>query len=511
MIDNDFTHRDDDGATLRKRSTHSAIGRIALTALAPAILSACAVGPDYHAVVPSVPLQWHATAEQDAAIDPRPPRRGAWWKQLGDPMLDTLIADAAAGSLDLASARAKVREARALARQAGAARYPSLAGTASYKRGGGSGAALGSTNAAALTNAPSADTQASSGPSSLYQAGFDASWELDIFGANRRAAESAQYGLDAAEWTLRASRLTLIGDVATYYVAARGYQARLALARNTAASQEATARLTRVRYAAGAVSALDVANADGLAQTTRSSIPELETSYLQAVAALAVVSGKAPDALIDRMAAPGPIPQPDLPVPAGVPADILLARPDVRSAERHYAQYTAKLGQAEAARYPSVTLTGNIVTSGTQFGDLGSRSTIGWSIGPSLSIPIFNAGRLKAAVEMADAQREQYFIAYNASVLSALKDVENAGVALSRETARVRALQASARSYEQAATLARALFDAGSTGFLDALIAERAQLSARDALIQSQVLIANDYIALNKALGGGWDGIADSR
>lgn len=504
MNDHDDTRRDDDGETRRTR-----IGQIALAMLVPALLGGCAVGPDYQAATPGVPPKWRAATERDAAIDPRPPLRGAWWKRLDDPLLDALIADAATGSLDVATARAKVREARALARQAGAARYPSLAGTASYKRGGGSGAAAGSAGAVGANSVSSTEMQIANGPSSLYQAGFDASWELDIFGANRRAAEAAQYGLDAAEWQLRAAQLTLIGEVATDYVAVRGYQARLALARNTAASQDETARLTRVRYAAGAVSALDVANAEGLARTTHATIPELETAYLQAVAALSVVSGKTPDALVERMASPGPIPQPALPVPAGVPADILLARPDVRAAERQYAQSTARVGQAEAARYPSVTLTGSIVTSGTQFGDLGSRSTIGWSIGPSLSIPIFNAGRLKAAVEVADAQREQYFIAYDASVLSALKDVENASVALSRETARVQILRASAESYEQAATLARALFDAGSTGFLDTLIAERARLSARDALIQSQVLIANDYIALNKALGGGWDGIAD--
>jgi outer membrane protein, multidrug efflux system len=508
MKNKSFRRAAQEGALIRSDAAVTVPTRVwhATPVILSLFLSACVVGPDYQAPALNVPAVWKEAAKTNSVIEPSMVQPGAWWRQLGDPILDELIADASTGSLDVATARAKVREARGVARQAGAARYPALSGSAAFKRSGGGIGAAGSTDSAGLATSSLSSVNT---PTSIYQAGFDASWELDLFGANRRAAEVARYGLDAAAWNLRAVQLSLIGEVATYYVTARGYQARLELARNTATSQQETARLTRIRLEAGAASALDAANAEGLAQTTLSAIPELETAYVQTVAALAVVSGKTPDALVGRMAERRPIPIPKLPIPAGVPADVLLARPDVRLAERQYAQYTARVGQAQAARYPSVSLTGSILTSGAQFGDLGSRSTIGWSIGPSLSIPLFNAGRLKAAVEIADAQREQYFIAYNASVLAALKDVENASVALSRETSRVKTLRASAAAYQQAAQLARTLYDAGSTGFLDTLTAERSLFSSQDALIQSQVLIANDYIALNKALGGGWDGVAD--
>jgi NodT family efflux transporter outer membrane factor (OMF) lipoprotein len=204
-----------------------------------------------------------------------------------------------------------------------------------------------------------------------------------------------------------------------------------------------------------------------------------------------------------------PIPRPRLPIPTGVPADILLSRPDVRMAERQYAEYTARIGQAEAARYPVVSLTGSIDTSAFKLGDLGRNSTIGWSFGPTLSVPLFNAGKLQAAVDVARAQRDQYFIAYRASVLTALEDVENATVSLTQERIRSGKLTSSAKSYGDAARLERTLYKSGETSLLDVLDAERSLYSAEDALLQSRVLIATDYIALNKALGGGWDGVID--
>ena len=203
------------------------------------------------------------------------------------------------------------------------------------------------------------------------------------------------------------------------------------------------------------------------------------------------------------------IPKPKLPMPTGIPADILLTRPDVRLAERQYAQYTAKVGQAEAARYPSVSLTGSIATSGSQLGDLGKSSSISWSFGPSLSVPIFNAGKLKAAVEVAQAQRDQYFIAYRSSILTALEDVENAMVSLAQERIKSSKLSVSARHYREAASLARSLYQSGTTSFLDLLEADRSLYSAEDSLLSSQVAISTDYIALNKALGGGWSGAVE--
>ncbi|RUU63893.1 RND transporter, partial [Mesorhizobium sp. M7A.T.Ca.TU.009.01.1.2] len=181
-------------------------------------------------------------------------------------------------------------------------------------------------------------------------------------------------------------------------------------------------------------------------------------SYAQAVHRLAVLAGRPPASLSERLKRVAPIPAPRLPMPTGIPADLLLSRPDLRMAERQYAQYTARIGQAEAARYPSVSLTGDISTAALKLGDLGKNSSIGWSFGPTLSVPLFNAGQLQAAVEVAKAQRDQYFIAYRSSVLTALEDVENALVLLSQERIRIAKLASSAKSYGDAARLEGTLY-----------------------------------------------------
>lgn len=472
------------------KNIRSVVLLVAATALA-----GCAVGPDYEQPFLATPAKW--TNGQDVRQS-RPTELSRWWTRLNDPLLNELVEEAMAGNLDVATSKAKVREARAIYRQAVGSLFPTVTNSDSITR--------------AKTALASSGT-AGAGASSIYttyQAGFDASWELDLFGANRRAVEAADDGTDASQESLRSTLLTLIGDITSYYVQARGYQARIALARSTATSQDETARITRTKLEAGSATAVDVANATGQAASTRAAIPSLEISYTELVHSLSVLTGKPPTALTERLAKIRPIPVPKLPIPAGIPANILLSRPDVRLAERQYAQYTAKIGQAEAALYPSVSLTGNLKTSGTEIGDLGKYSSIGWTFGPTLSVPIFNAGKLKAAVEIAEAQRDQYFIAYRSSVLTALKDVENALVSLSKERQRTGALSTSASSYRQAAGLSRTLYQSGSSSFLDVLTAERSLYSSEDALIQSRVLIATDYIALNKALGGGWDGHVDA-
>lgn len=463
--------------------------RVLSAVLLMTAVSGCVVGPDYQKPIVNMPFSWGNKA---ATKQEKPAQLAEWWKRFNDPLLNALVDESVEGSLTVATAKAKVREARASYRQSVSGLFPSADGTASATRsrtaGGDSGA---------------------SSTSSLFKSGLDASWEADLFGANKRSVEAAKYGMDSAEEELRNTLLTLIGDVTTNYVEARGYQARIALAKRTAASQRKTAQLTRDKFEAGASSAVDLSNASGQAASTEAQIPDLESSYAQSVHRLSVLTGRAPSALADRMKPVKAIPKPKLPMPTGIPADILLTRPDVRLAERQYAQYTAKVGQAEAARYPSVSLTGSIATSGSQLGDLGKSSSISWSFGPSLSVPIFNAGKLKAAVEVAQAQRDQYFIAYRSSILTALEDVENAMVSLAQERIKSSKLSVSARHYREAASLARSLYQSGTTSFLDLLEADRSLYSAEDSLLSSQVAISTDYIALNKALGGGWSGAVE--
>lgn len=466
--------------------------RTLLPIFAVVLLSGCVVGPDYEKPLLAMPASW---SDQKTASIARPPQLSQWWQRLRDPQLNTLIDEAVAGNLDVATAKAKIRQARASYRQSAGTLFPTVDGSGSANR-----------NKTAATT----EGGAASDAYSYYQAGFDASWELDLFGANRRGVEAARYGVDASEEELRSTLLTLVGDVASYYAQARGYQARIQLARRTAASQQQPAALTHTMLLAGTATAADVAKAQGQASATAADVPSLEASYAQAVHRLSVLTGRPPAALNERLKRGAPIPAPRLPLPTGIPADILLTRPDVRMAERQYAQNTAKVGQAEAARYPAVSLTGNIDTSAFRVGDLGKNSTIGWSFGPTLSVPIFNAGQLKAAADVARAERDQYFIAYKTSVLTALEDVENAIVALRQERIRNGKLAASVKSYGEAANLERTLFKSGESSLLDVLDAERSLYSAEDDLLQSRIAIATDYVALNKALGGGWDGTIDS-
>jgi outer membrane protein, multidrug efflux system len=459
-------------------------------ALMAVLASGCVVGPDYHRPEMALPFKWAAAS---GTVVSKPPELSRWWRRLGDETLNALIEEAVAGNLDVAASKARIREARASYRQSAGRLWPSADGSASATR-----------------SESAATTSGSGATSNLYQAGFDASWELDLFGGRRRTVEAARYGMDAAEEDLRNTLLTLIGDVASSYAEARGYQARAALARRTAASQHETVVLTRTRLEAGAASAVDVANASGQAASTEADVPTLEAGYAQAVHRLSVLTGRPPAALADRLKKAVPIPAPRLPIPVGIPADILLSRPDVRLAERQHAQSTALVGKAEADRYPSVSLSGDIATSGLKLGDLGKGSSIGWSFGPSLTVPVFDAGQLAAAADVARAQRDQSFVAFRAAVLTALEDVENAIVSLGRERVRYARLAASAGHYREGATLARTLYQSGSTSFLELLEAERSLYSAEDALIQSRLAITVDYIALNKALGGGWDGAVDT-
>jgi NodT family efflux transporter outer membrane factor (OMF) lipoprotein len=451
-------------------------------------VSGCAVGPDYQTPEIALPTHWSG-AKPTATPDLK-----RWWRGLDDRVLDALIEEAVSGSLDVAAAKARIRTARASRKQAVGSLFPSVDGDGSVTR---------------KKTADSTATDAAS-PYKLYQAGFDASFELDIFGANRRDVEAASRAVEAAEDGLDATLLTLLGDVAANYVEARGYQARIALARRTAKSQRDTADLTRTKFDAGSASAVDVAKATAQAASTEANIPTLETAYAQTVHRLGILLGRDPGALTARLRREAPIPSPRRPLRAGIPADVLSARPDVRKAERLLAQSTAKIGAAEAALYPSVSLTGSISTTAQKSGDIGKNSTIGWSYGPSLSVPIFNGGKLRAAVEVAEAERDQYHVALRAAVLTALEDVENAVVSLANQRRTASRLGESTRNYRDAVRLSRSLYQSGTASFLDVLDAERSLYSAEDALLESRVAISTDYIALAKALGGGWSEPVDA-
>ncbi len=398
----------------------------------------------------------------------------AWWTAFKDKQLNGLVNLALAQNLSVQQAVERVAAARATARINGASFDPAINGSTSVSTSG---------------------STASNTVVTTRTASIDASWELDLFGAGKRTREGELANIQAAEEAANGARLTLIGEVTSTYVRIRTYQRRLALARASLDTQTATVGVVSNRVEAGAATQLALAQTIGQQQNTAAVIPSLETSLQQAINALAVLTGQEPSELKASFGSSGRIPRIQAKIGAGVPADLLRARPDIRQAERELASAVASIGVKEADLYPSLVLSGVLSTNGT----LGS-----WNLGPSLNLPIFNRDRLTATVDLAKSSARSANLAYRETVLKAVRDVEDALVAYSREKSRRGSLAASVAAYAKAAELSGSLFKAGSATYSELLAAQGAQQSAEDALAQSEAQLALNYVALAKALGGGW-------
>lgn len=471
-----------------KRRTPSA-GRTLPAALAASLLigGCAAVGPDYRAPDMPVPAAWSHRPDASATgamLDPASLSR--WWQQLDDPLLTGLIEEALANSPDLRGARAKLREARARRDLASADRLPAVTASAGASR------------------AKSSAQTGSGGTASRYDAGFDASWELDLFGGQRRALEAAQADLDAGVADLDAARVTLAAEVARNYVELRSAQQRLAIARDNLASQGDTLQITDWRNQAGLASTLDVEQARTTREQTRAQVPVLETTLAQAGNRLAILLGKAPGSLHDRLDAPAGIPAPPKQLAIGIPADTLRQRPDVLAAERRLAAQTARIGVAEAARRPSLALSGSIGLEALSTGGLTAAGALARSVAASIAGTVFDGGRLRQQVEIQDALREQTTVAYEQAVLTALEDVENALVSLGNAQRRRDALDVAWESARNAALLAQHRYAAGLTDFQSVLDTSRTVLSVEDSRASAQADQTTALIQLYKALGGGW-------
>jgi len=463
-----------------------------LVMLAGLGLAGCAaVGPDYVPTAPDVPAGWNRL---DASAQPvAPGDLSQWWKNLNDPLLSELVADALQASPDLRSAQARLREARARRAVAAAARFPgvSASGAASRSR--------------------SSEETGSGDSRNFFSAGFDASWEIDVFGGVRRSVEAAEAGLESSRANLDDTGVSLASEVALNFIELRALQIRLGIARANLASQSETLQLTDWRAQAGLVSSQDVEQARSNREQTRAQIPALETSLAEAEHTLDVLLGKPPGTLHARLAAAGDLPAVPAQIAVGIPADTLRQRPDVRAAERTLAAETARVGVAEAARYPAFNLSGSIGLEALTLGALGNSGAATSSLFAGITGPIFDAGRLRAQVEIQDAVREQAQIAYEQAVLTALQEVENALMSLARNRERVEALSIAAASARNAAQLARQRYSAGLIDFQSVLDTERSVLSSEDSFARARADGVLALIRLYKALGGGWSHETDTR
>jgi outer membrane protein, multidrug efflux system len=462
---------------------------IGVMAIIAALAGGCTVGPDYQRPEAAVPAQWSlgprpaADLSQTAAEE----KLARWWTVFGDPTLSSLTQRAAAANLDLKLAEARIRQARAAAAVAGADLGPTLDASGSYRRSH-------STNMAG--------GQSSSVTGEQYQAGFDAGWEIDIFGGRRRNVEAARADLQAAEESRRDVLVSLMAEVARDYIQLRGYQQQIAITRKNLAAQQHSARLTRERFEGGFVSGLDVANAEAQAATTAARIPLIESSARQTIYSLSILLGKPPTALETELSPVGAIPNAPPEVPLGLPSDLLRRRPDIRQAEAGIHAATARIGVATADLFPKFTITGSVGYQSDDPGTFFDGSF--WSLGPGALWHLFASGSLRAGVEVQKALQEQEVILYRQTVLGALQEVENALVASSKEHAHRQALAAAVTANRRAVDLAEKLYTEGLTDFINVLQAEQALFSTEDALVQSTTVVSTNLVALYKALGGGW-------
>jgi NodT family efflux transporter outer membrane factor (OMF) lipoprotein len=362
--------------------------------------------------------------------------------------------------------------------------------------GSGSGSSNNSNGLASAFNHSEIDT---------WQGGFDASWEIDVFGGVQRSIEAARADEQASLDARRDVLVTLLAEVARYYVDLRGLQRELAIARENVRSQEDTVELTRSRFQAGLATDLDVARAEALVATTQSQIPSLQTSLQQAIHHLSILLGQEPTALQVELSREAPIPPPPPMVPVGLPSELLRRRPDIRRAERRLAAATARIGVATAELFPRFALTGGFGLAAAKPGDIFRTDSAYYSIGPAINWRIFDAGRIQFNVRVQNALERESFANYQATVLRSLEDVENALVAYARERERWQALDRAVAANKRAVDLANQLYTRGLTDFLNVLESQRNLYAAQDQLAQSERNLSSDVIALYKALGGGWE------
>lgn len=514
-------------------------------ALAAVLVAGCMTGPDYVRPDVETPEEW-SSAREGGAVD-EPVDVTEWWTTLNDPVLDELVERGIASNLDLAIAEARVREARAARGVAASALWPNLGVSGAYARSqiaepdipdagsplsvslnkgpqgltrnltirgqrgsitrsvtnDGSGNEPTRTTSGTLT--PGAGTDAPDRHLDLFQAGFDARWEIDVFGGNRRAVEAAEATIEATEEFRRDVFVSLASEIARNYIELRAAQRRLEITNKNIDAQAGTVDITTARFEAGLTSELDVVRADALLASTESQVPLLETQIAASMHRLAVLLGEAPGALKDHLGPPVAMPMAPESVPVGLPSELLRRRPDIRQAERELAAATAQIGVAVADLYPKFYLTGAFGGASDSLGSVLSGANQIWSFGPSVDLPLFQGGRLRANINVATAREEQAAIGYEQSILLALEEVENGLVSFSQEQVRRESLKQSVAANQEAVRLANERYVRGLEGFLNVLQAQQQLFLSEDELVRSESFVLTDLIALYKALGGGWE------
>lgn len=447
--------------------------------LAGLLLAGCAVGPDYEMPKLGMPLGWLGIGQSNELLANagEKPVNLDWWKAFHDPILDNLMQQAIDRNGDLRVAQARVQEARGARLVANAGLLPEIDGNARGARG---------------------DNTATGALRTTSSATFDASWEIDLFGGNRRVAEAARARLGGTVAEARATRVRLLAEVARQYLDVRRLQQQLAYAGQNLKDQEETLKLVRAQAKEGVVSGLVVAQNEAQVASTAAGIPLAEANLSAAMNALGVLVGAQPVEIAKSVGEPKPVPVSTPQVLVATPASIIAARPDVRAAERALAAATADQGVAIANWFPRVSLTGLF---GLQDFGTGSGSDV-WSAGGVVSLPLIDFGRVRGLVRQADARQVQALATYEQTILTALADVESSLTAYVKAVERAQKLRAAAEASRNALRLAKLQYGEGVASNLDVIVAEQQQLTVDDALAGGEAAVGQSLAALYKALGG---------
>ncbi|MBB5697348.1 efflux transporter outer membrane subunit [Sphingomonas yantingensis] len=458
-----------------------------------AALAACTVGPNYEGPKSAGAVAAPAAFARAGQTSTAQPVVADWWRGLNDAALDALVERALKDNPSIAVAEARLRQARSALRLDKANGLPNANVQGTYLR-------------AELPNGGLTGGTADGGTQGIdfYNVGFDASWEIDLFGGQKRRVEAARAGVGAAEAQVADAQVSLTAEVASAYVNLRDRQRRLELGRATAETRRRILALTEQRFRAGTASQLDVERIRGLVVESDAAIVPIDAERDAYLNALAVLVGEAPGTLDAELSAPRPVPLPPARVDVGDPAQLLERRPDVRAAERVLAQRTAQIGLTKAAAMPRISFLGLIGIGGTKPGDLFDLGNLAGIAVPRLQWNALDFGRNGARLGQAEGQRDEAAAQYRGAVLTALRDAEDA---LSRYAARRASVAAAARSKataDRAAALMQQRYRAGVATLIDTLDAERQRTAAEQSVVQATAVMTADYVALQKALGLGW-------
>jgi multidrug efflux system outer membrane protein len=454
------------------------------------VLSGCMLGPDHVRPDSPLPAQF---AHADAAGLQQGDVLAHYWEAFPDAILKALVADALAANHDLRIAQARLGETRASRRAALSDLFPVVTATGKRERS--------KRSPEEMPGAPADQLR-----SDFYDVGFDASWEVSLFGRGMRGVQAQNAFRDAAIANLWGTQVAVTAEVARNYFELRGLQARREVVLKNAEGQKAALDIARASAEAGRSSELDLQRAIAQYESTMATVPRIDTAITRTSYRIAVLTGRSPQALEERLAQADVLPAlPDL-VPVGTPADLLRRRPDILAAERELAGRSAMIGYRLAELFPRVYFLGGVGSSAGDIDDLGGGGTQRWRFAPQLQWSAFDLPRVFANVGVERARHEAAIARYEQVVLQALEDAEGSLRAYEQSAVARDHLERAAAASAEAARLARIRYENGLTDFLAVLDADRARLAAEDALIQAHTEAATSLIAVFKALGGGWDG-----